>query len=97
MQCKLMRVADEIRRKLTETLAPVALDVIDESALHAGHAGARPEGETHFRVRIVSHVFDGLNRIARERRVHEILADELRTRVHALSIDAKTPDESKSR
>jgi len=97
MQCKLMRVADEIRRKLTETLAPLALDVIDESALHAGHAGARPEGETHFRVRIVSCAFDGLNRIARQRRVHEILADELRTRVHALSIDAKTPDESKSR
>lgn len=96
MQCKLMRVADEIRRKLTETLAPVALDVIDESAQHAGHAGARPEGETHFRVRIVSRAFDGLNRIARQRRLHEILADELTTRVHALSIDAKTPDESKS-
>jgi BolA protein len=88
-----MRVADQIRRKLDEALSPVALDVIDESARHAGHAGARPEGETHFRVRIVSRAFEGMNRVARQRRVHEILADELRTRVHALSIDAKTPEE----
>jgi len=88
-----MRVADQIRRKLTEALSPVDLDVIDESGRHAGHAGARPEGETHFRVRIVAHAFAGMNRIARQRRMHEILADELRTRVHALSIDAKTPEE----
>ena len=88
-----MRVADQIRRKLTEALSPVDLDVIDESGRHAGHAGARPEGETHFRVRIVSRAFAGMNRIARQRRMHEILADELRTRVHALSIDAKTPEE----
>jgi BolA protein len=90
-----MRVADEIRRKLTDALAPMALDVIDESARHAGHAGARPEGETHFRVRIVSLAFEGMNRIARQRRVHEVLADELHTRVHALSIDAKTPKEAR--
>ena len=88
-----MRVADQIRRKLTEALSPVDLDVIDESGRHAGHAGARPEGETHFRVRIVSRDFAGMNRIARQRRMYEILADELRTRVHALSIDAKTPEE----
>jgi BolA protein len=91
-----MRVADRIRRKLTEALSPVELDVIDESMRHAGHAGARPEGETHFRVRIVAPTFDGMNRVARQRRVHEILADELRTRVHALSIDAKTPEEVKA-
>ena len=89
-----MRIIDQIRRKLTEALSPLELDVIDESARHAGHAGARPEGETHFRVRIVSPVFDGLNRVARQRRVHEILAEELNTRVHALSIDAKTPKEA---
>src|SRR6184192_1039719 len=92
-----MSVADEIRRKLSETLAPAEVVVVDESARHAGHAGARPEGETHFRVRIVSRKFEGLNRIARQRRIHEILFDELRTRVHALSIDAKTPDEVKAR
>lgn len=88
-----MHVTDQIRRKLYEALAPVELDVIDDSARHAGHAGARPEGETHFTVRIVSQTFAGMNRVARQRRVHEILADELRTRVHALSIDAKAPEE----
>jgi BolA protein len=88
-----MRVADKIRERLTEALSPIELDVIDDSARHAGHAGARPEGETHFRVRIVARAFDGLNRVARQRRVHDILADELRTRVHALSIDAKAPGE----
>jgi len=87
-----MRVADQIRRKLSEALSPLELDIIDESARHAGHAGARPEGETHFRVRIVSRAFEGMNRVARQRRVHEILADELRKRVHALSIDAKAPE-----
>src|SRR5436305_11516052 len=94
MQWGMMRVADDIRRKLTEALAPAELEVIDESARHAGHAGARPEGETHFRVRIVSPAFAGMNRVARQRRVHDVLADELRTRVHALSIDAKTPEEA---
>lgn len=89
-----MPVADQIRRKLTHALAPQDLEVTDDSALHAGHAGARPEGETHFRVRIVSHAFAGMNRVARQRRVHEVLADELRTRVHALSIEAKTPEEA---
>ena len=88
-----MSVADRIRQKLNDALAPIELDVVDESALHAGHAGARPEGETHFRVRVVSPVFEGLNRVSRQRRVHEILAAELRTPVHALSIDAKTPAE----
>ncbi|HEX3431964.1 MAG TPA: BolA family protein [Rhizomicrobium sp.] len=88
-----MDVADQIRRKLSEALSPLELDVIDESALHAGHAGARPGGETHFRVRIVSYAFAGLSRVMRQRRVHEILADELRSRVHALSIDAKAPNE----
>src|SRR5438477_8968946 len=93
MQWKVMRVAEDIRRKLNEALSPDELDVVDESGRHAGHAGARPEGETHFRVRIVSRAFAGMNRIARQRRMHEILADELCTRVHALSIDAKTPEE----
>ena len=91
-----MRVADQIRQKLQEALMPVELDVIDESAHHAGHAGARPGGETHFRVSVVSRAFAGMNRVARQRRVHEILADELRTHVHALSIDARAPDETRS-
>lgn len=88
-----MAMADQIRRKLTHALAPVELLVEDESARHAGHAGSRPGGETHFRVRIVAAEFAGMSRVARSRRVHEILDEELRTRVHALSIDARTPGE----
>ena len=88
-----MTIADDMRRKLTASLAPLELVVEDESAQHAGHGGARPGGETHFRVRIVSPAFEGVSRVARQRRIHEILAEELRTRVHALSIDARAPDE----
>jgi BolA protein len=92
-----MSLAENMRRKLAAALSPAALEIVDDSARHAGHAGARPEGETHFRVRVVSTAFEGMSRIARQRRVHEILADELSTRVHALSIEAKTPSESGDR
>jgi BolA family transcriptional regulator, general stress-responsive regulator len=88
-----MSVADTIRRKLTEQFAPVRLDVIDESYRHAGHAGARPEGETHFAVTIVSAAFDGQGRVARQRLVYQTLAEELATRAHALSLTTLTPDE----
>ena len=88
-----MAMADQIQRKLFGALAPSELTIVDESARHEGHAGSRPEGETHFRVRIVSRAFEGLSRVARSRRVHEILSEELRTRVHALTIEAKTPEE----
>lgn len=90
-----MSVAETIRSKLEAALAPAHVVVEDESARHAGHAGARPEGETHFRVRIVSAAFAGMTRVERQRRIHAIVADELRTRIHALSIDARTPQESK--
>jgi BolA protein len=86
-------VAETIRRKLTERLAPIRLDIIDESHRHAGHAGARPEGETHFAVTIVAAGFGGLNRVARQRLVYDILADELATRVHALSLTTLAPDD----
>lgn len=88
-----MTVRDRIESKLTEALAPTRLDVIDESHLHAGHAGARPEGETHFRVRVVSAAFSGLGRVERHRRVNALLADELAGPVHALAIDARAPEE----
>ncbi len=65
--------------------------IVDESHRHAGHAGARPEGETHFTVTIVSAAFAGLNRVARQRLVYETLADELATRVHALSLTTLAP------
>ena len=88
-----MSVAETIRRKLTERLAPLRLDILDESHRHAGHAGARPEGETHFAVAIVSAAFVGLGRVARQRLVYQILADELATRVHALALTTLAPGE----
>lgn len=88
-----MTVADDIRAKLTEALSPSELDILDESAHHAGHGGARPEGETHFRVRIVSAAFTGQTRVERQRRVYEIIAEELRTRVHALALTTLAPSE----
>lgn len=88
-----MTVADTIRRKLTARFAPVRLDILDESHRHIGHAGARPEGETHFAVTIVTAAFAGQSRVARQRLVHETLAEELQTRVHALSLTLKAPGE----
>ena len=89
-----MTVTDTIRDKLSAAFAPVALEVTDESAMHAGHAGARPGGETHFRVRIVSPAFEGISRVERQRRVYAALADEMRTRVHALALVTLTPTEA---
>lgn len=90
-----MSVAETIRRKLTDRFAPTRLVILDESQRHAGHAGARPEGETHFAVTIVSAAFAGLNRVARQRLVYETLADELAARVHALSLATLAPAEDR--
>lgn len=89
-----MTFAERIREKLTQALAPSELVIEDESARHAGHAGARPEGETHFRVTIVSSAFAGATRIERQRRVYALLAEELSERVHALALRAQTPEEA---
>jgi BolA family transcriptional regulator, general stress-responsive regulator len=90
-----MSVADTIRRKLTERFAPVRLELADESDRHAGHEGARPGGETHFSVTIVSAAFSGQSRVARQRLVYQTLAEELATRVHALSLTTLSPDEDR--
>ncbi len=92
-----MSVAERIRRKLTEALVPSRLVVCDDSHRHAGHAGARPEGETHFSVEIVSDAFAGLSRLERHRLVHDVLASELAGPVHALSLKMLTPSEVDSR
>lgn len=86
-----MTVAQDIEMKLREAFAPASLDVIDESHLHAGHVGARPEGETHFRVEIVSAAFAEHSRVERQRLVYDILRDELAGPVHALSVSATPP------
>ena len=88
-----MTIAERIRDKLTEAFAPVELHVEDESAKHAGHSGARPGGETHFRVAIVADGFASMNRVERQRRVYAALAEELKTRIHALSLTTLTPAE----
>jgi BolA protein len=91
-----MSVAETIRQKLTERFAPTRLAVIDESHRHAGHTGARPEGETHFAVTITSAGFSGLSRVARQRLVYDALKQELASGVHALSLATLTPDEDRS-
>ena len=87
-------VARAITEKLTAELAPLRLEVIDQSEAHRGHAGHSGRGETHFRVEIVSAAFDGMTRLARERRVHDVLKQELADHVHALSVSARTPAEA---
>jgi BolA family transcriptional regulator, general stress-responsive regulator len=87
-----MRVATEIRRRLAHLQAS-RLELIDESARHAGHAGARPQGESHFRLLIIADAFNGRSRIERQRMVYGALGDLMRTDVHALSITALTPAE----
>lgn len=86
-------IKDAIVKKLTARFEPAELDVIDESDKHRGHGGWKEGGETHFRVRLVSESFKGMNRVARHRAVNETLAEELAGRVHALAIEARSPDE----
>lgn len=88
-----MRTVDILTRKLTEAFTPRSLNVVDESHQHEGHAGARPGGQTHFRVYIVSEAFKGKTRIDRHRMINQVLADDLAAGVHALAIHATAPDE----
>ena len=83
---------EKIESRLRNAFAPLDLLVKDQSHLHAGHAGAR-DGKGHFDVRIVSEKFIGDNRIARHRAVFAALGDLMDTDIHALKIDARTPDE----
>lgn len=87
-------VAAAIERKLRERLGAERVEVVDESALHAGHREARPGGETHFRVEVTATIFAGKSRLERQRLVHEALAEELAGPVHALSVTAHVPGEA---
>jgi len=88
-----MRVAAAIEKKLTEALSPLRLDIIDESHKHAGHAGARPSGESHFDVEVVSASFEGKSRVERQRLVYGALVEEMAEDIHALSLRTLAPDE----
>lgn len=86
--------AQRIAETLTAQFAPVALHVTDESHRHAGHAGAQPGGETHFSVALVSSAFSGLSRVARSRAVHDALAAEFQSGLHALALNLRAPGEA---
>ncbi len=88
-----MPIRDLITEKLTTAFRPQSLQVIDESHQHAGHAGHRPGGETHFRLYIVAEAFQGKSRIERHRMINAALAAELAGHIHALAIHAAAPGE----
>lgn len=90
-------VASAIRDKLTAALAPTLLQIDDESARHAGHAGAREGGESHFHVTVESAAFAGQTAVSRQRRVYQLLANELKGPVHALSLTLRAPGETSGR
>jgi len=92
-----MRVASAIEDKLTAAFQPVRLAITDESHKHHGHAGSRPEGESHFHVEIVSEAFSGKSRLERQRMAYAALQDELATDIHALALKILTPDEDTGR
>ncbi|PZW45626.1 BolA protein [Humitalea rosea] len=85
---------DRLHALLSAAFAPAQVVVQDDSARHAGHAGAAPGGETHYSVRVVSPAFAGLSRVARSRAAHEAVAAEFATGLHALALTLRTPDEA---
>ncbi|WP_407519360.1 BolA family protein [Methylobacterium oryzisoli] len=89
-----MALSDWIRTTLEEGLRPAALSVVDESHQHAGHAGWREGGETHFRLDVVSAAFEGKSRVERHRIVNALLADAFTRGLHALALRARTPEEA---
>ena len=84
---------DRIRQHLQDVLQPARLEIIDESHLHVGHAGAR-EGKGHFRVQIVAQQFAGLRPLQRHQLIYRALGEMMQTDIHALSIDALAPAEA---
>lgn len=92
-----VRVTEAIQKQIEAGFSPSRLELVDESARHAGHAGARPQGETHFRMIVVADAFAGHSRVERHRMVFQALDDLMRTDIHALSVTALTPEEDAAR
>ncbi len=90
-----MKVKESITGKLTAAFSPDDLQVVDESHLHKGHAGHRPGGESHFRVKITAEAFRGKSRVEAHRMIYGALAGEIADGVHALAIEAKAPETSR--
>lgn len=90
-----MRVADIIEQKLTAALSPTALEIVDDSHKHAGHAGANPEGESHFNVMVVAEIFEVKSRVERQRLVYQAISEEMSGRIHALALQTLSPSEQK--
>ncbi len=89
-----MTMQQRIAANLTRALDPTSLEVTDESHLHAGHAGARAGGESHFRIDVVAAAFAGKGRVERHRMIYAALAQEIADGVHALAVNAKAPGEA---
>jgi BolA protein len=86
-----MHAVERAMRERLATLAPVALELRDESGQHAGHAGSRPSGGSHWHLAIVSEAFRGKSAVARHRMVYEALGDLMKRDIHALRIEASAP------
>ncbi|HUP30236.1 MAG TPA: BolA family protein [Usitatibacter sp.] len=89
-----MHVVEQRIRERLQSLDPLALELQDESGQHAGHAGARPSGGSHWQLTIVSEAFRGKNAVARHRMVYEALGDLMKSDIHALRIEASAPEQS---
>ena len=89
-----MHAVEQAMRERLAALLPIALDLRDESAQHAGHAGARPSGGSHWQLTIVSEAFRGRSAVARHRMVYEALGDLMKRDIHALRIEALAPEQS---
>jgi BolA protein len=88
-----MHPVEQAMRARLAALQPVSVDLRDESAQHAGHAGSRPSGGTHWQLAIVSEAFRGKTSVARHRMVYEALGDLMKTGIHALRIEASAPEQ----
>lgn len=91
-----MTVEQSIREKLSQAFVPLALEVVNESHRHAGHAGSPGTGESHFAIKVVSDAFAGKSRVERHRMVNAVLAEELSGQIHALAITALSRGEGRS-
>jgi BolA family transcriptional regulator, general stress-responsive regulator len=88
-----MNRAERMTSVLTQQLNPSRLELADDSAKHAGHAGAQPGGETHYCLVIESSMFTGMSKVRRHQIIYQLLADEFKSGLHALSIEAVAPGE----